>query len=207
MYNLKKIILIHLSFFSIGFVQAQDFVIQPDGTQINGKMISGSGNSLKMKKDNGDLEVFKIDELSEVFIKDPEFDINRMSFYNTIFKKNSNGISIKMQDNPVRIRKTKSKNYASSSSIGIASDDVSPKTKFVIHCDDCSKKGHLVMKSNDGKSSLDWEYKNLEGDVFPQSFDIDANKTYTLTFNDSEKKTVSKIVKVIDGKEFRVNLN
>jgi hypothetical protein len=207
MKNIKEIIFAQLIIILSSItLNAQDFVVQPDGIRIEGKVISASGNNLSIKSTDGDLLPFKIDELSEVFIKDPTFNDGRLSLTNTRYSKDKNGIKIQMLDNPVRIKTTKSKSYAASTSIGIDSDDVSPKTKVIFDCNDCSQNGHLEMKSQDRKSSLDWDFKTYIGNVFPHSFDMDANKTYTFKYKDKAKGEIEKTIKVPAGKEFRVNV-
>jgi hypothetical protein len=170
-----------------------------------------SKNTLMFKNSLGDLDQYKIDRLSVVHIADPKFKMKGVNLNNTNFEKTEDGIHIVMLDNPISKSKTscqsesksRSTNLNSkserSSSISISSEDDGPKANVILECDDCSTSGTLVMESEDKLTNVMWNFDCSEGSAFPMELEIDCNKTYNFKYEDGNKQTIEKKIKIKSG--------
>ena len=177
---------------------AQDYVIAPDGTKTKGKMQSVAGNTLRIKDKNDEILTFKVDELSEIYVANPHFNMNRIHLNNSSYKQDEGGIRIKLLDNPVAFANefANTKTRHSYSETSVVSDDKAAKVSLTLTCPDCADSGKLKMKSEDGKSSVEWKFNNDGESVFPKTIEVDANKLYFFTYADPVIGRISKKIEV-----------
>lgn len=190
---------------------SQDYIIETDGTKHDGQIISLSKNTLTFNNTTGKLDQYKIDRLSVVHIADPKFKMKGVNLNNSNFEKTEDGIHIVMLNNPISKSKAScqsasnsrstnlNSNSEKSSSLSISSEDVGPKAKVILECDDCSTFGTLVMESEDKLTNVLWNFDCKEGSAFPMELEIDCNKTYNFKYKDGNKQTIEKKIKIKSG--------
>ena len=81
----------------------------------------------------------------------------------------------------------------------ISSEDDGPKANVILECDDCSTSGTLVMESEDKLTNVMWNFDCSEGSAFPMELEIDCNKTYNFKYEDGNKQTIEKKIKIKSG--------
>ena len=207
---MKNLVILCLVFFTSNLF-AQDYIVKPDGTKLNGDIISISKNQLKFKSTNGNIDEFKVNKLSVIHIANPDFKITDVVFTNARYDKTENGIHIELLDNPVVYNDKQPKSSSKSSttnvniqsektsSISITNDDDSPKAKIVLTCDDCSNTGMLNMESEDKSSRVSWEFKITQGSAFPMELEVNSGKTYRFKYKDGNKQSIEKKVTIKSG--------
>jgi hypothetical protein len=188
---------------------SQDYIVKPDGTEIKGKMISVMGNTLRIEDKNDETLTFKVDELSEIYVANPNFNMNRLRLNHGSYTENKDGIRIKLLDNPIepRYESTNSEiNASSSDQLSIVSDSQSKKVSLVLTCKDCSNSGKLRMESEDGKSSVKWSFKADGKSVFPKTIEVDVGKTYSFNYFDPKNGKINKKIQVRAEEDNKVDV-
>jgi hypothetical protein len=213
-----KLSLVTLLLLIVSVAFAQDYVVKPDGTKIDGKIFAMWRNNLKIRNNEGEILAFKIDRLSVVHIADPDFKMNGVHLNKTNYEKNDDGIHIVMLNNPI-VRSKKDLNYAihhnkrntegktsngnvstdKSSSLSITSDGDKLKAKVILYCNDCSTSGTLVMESEDKLSNVTWTFDCKNGSAFPMEMEIDTDKNYYFLYKDGNNKSIEKKVNIGEG--------
>lgn len=193
------------------YIFGQDYLVKPDGTKLDGKIISMHKNTVKLKNEGGEVQDFKIVQLSTIHIADQNFKMKGVHLTNTNYEKNEEGIFIQMLDNPISnskptkklpsTSKTTNINIKSekSSSLSITSEDDRPKAKVILECDDCATSGNLEMISEDKETLVSWTFDTKGDNVFPMEMEVDCCKRYHFRFKDKNGRSIDKKVKVDIG--------